>query len=253
MEPVFNRPATMMKRLIKIASFILLYVLTYVMFGATASAQPLQASGPQEDPAKIREVAEQFLHARAATLPGESTITLGTIDTRLQLAACDAPEAFMPSSSRPWGKTTVGVRCKLPVPWTVYIPATIQVMSDYIVTATPLSQGKIIGQNDIIKLRGDLAALPAGTLTSPAQAIGRTVVVSLSSGMPLRQDSLRNQQAVQQGQTVRLISSGPGFSISAEAKALTAGNEGQMVQAKTPSGQIINGIAKLGGVVEVTY
>ncbi|MGZ3159053.1 MAG: flagellar basal body P-ring formation chaperone FlgA [Burkholderiaceae bacterium] len=239
-----------MKRLIKIASFIFLYLLTYFLFGSIAYAQP---SGLLQDPAKTRQVAEQFLRAQATALPGEINVTLGALDSRLQLAACDAPEAFMPSGSRAWGKTTVGVRCRLPMPWTVYIPATIQVMSDYIVTAVPLSQGKIIGQNDITKLKGDLAALPAGTLTNPAQAIGRTVAVSLSSGMPLRQDSLRNQLVIQQGQTVRLTSSGPGFSISAEAKAMTAGNEGQMVQAKTSSGQIINGIAKLGGVVEVAY
>lgn len=240
----------MMKTLIKTALFIFQAALTSFLFVPASNAQH---AGALQDPAKTRQVAEQFLRGRTADLPGEVSITIGAIDPHLQLAACDAPEAFMPSGSRAWGKTTVGVRCKLPMPWTVYIPSTVHVMSDYIVTRNPLSQGKIIGQNDIAKLKGDLAALPAGILTNPAQAIGRTVAMSLSSGMPLRQDALRNQQAVQQGQIVRLVSSGPGFSISAEAKAMTAGNEGQLVQAKTPSGQIINGIAKLGGVVEVAY
>ncbi len=242
-----------MKKLIKTASFILLYVLTYLLLASTADAQPSQVAGPVQDPAKTLEIAEQFLRAQASVLPGEVSITLGAIDPRLQLAACDAPEAFLPSGRHAWGKTSVGVRCQLPTPWTVYIPATVHVMSDYIVSSVPLSQGKIIGQNDITVKKGDLAALPAGTLTTPAQAIGHAVAISLSSGIPLRQGVLRNQQAVQQGQTVRLVTAGPGFSISAEAKALTAGNEGQMVQAKTASGQIINGIAKVGGVVEVAY
>jgi flagella basal body P-ring formation protein FlgA len=243
----------MMKKLIKTASFILLYALTYLFLASRASAQPLQATGSIQDPEKTRQVAEQFLRAQTTALPGDVSVTIGALDPHLQLAACDVPEAFLPLGGRAWGKTSVGVRCKLPIPWTVYIPATVHVMSDYIVTNVPLSQGKIISQNDIKKQRGDLAALPAGTLTDPAQAIGRTVATSLSSGMPLRQSALRNQQAVQQGQTVRLISKGPGFSISAEAKAMTAGNEGQLVQAKTSSGQIVNGIAKLGGVVEVAY
>ncbi|HEY8099850.1 MAG TPA: flagellar basal body P-ring formation chaperone FlgA [Burkholderiaceae bacterium] len=242
-----------MKKLIKTASFILLYALTYCLLASTADAQPSQPAGPLQDHEKMRQLAEQFLRAQAATLPGDVSVTIGAIDPHLQLAACDIPEAFLPLGSRAWGKTSVGVRCKLPMPWTVYIPATVHVMSDYIVTNTPLSQGKIISQNDIKKQRGDLAALPAGTLTDSAQAIGHTAAISLSSGMPLRQSALRNQQAVQQGQIVRLVSIGPGFSISAEAKAMTAGNEGQMVQAKTPSGQIVNGIAKLGGVVEVAY
>lgn len=240
----------MMKKLIKTASFILLYALTYLLLASSADAQPV---GALQDPAKTLQVAEQFLRAQATVLPGEVSIALGAIDPRLQLAACDAPEAFLPSGRHAWGRTSVGVRCRLPLPWTVYIPATVHVMSDYIVTSVPLSHGKIIGPNDITIKKGDLAALPAGTLTTPAQAIGHTVAISLSSGMPLRQDALRNQQAVQQGQTVRLVTAGPGFSITAEAKALTAGNEGQTVQAKTASGQIINGIAKLGGVVEVAY
>jgi flagella basal body P-ring formation protein FlgA len=240
----------MMKTLIKTASFIFLYALTYVLLLHTVQAQPVR---PLQDHEKIRQSAEQFLRAQASALPGETRVTIGAIDSNLHLASCDTLEAFLPSGSRAWGKTTVGVRCRQPVPWTVYISSTVHVMSDYIAAAVPLSQGKIIGQNDIVKLKGDLATLPAGILTDPMQAIGHTVAVSLSSGIPLTQSALHIQQAVQQGQTVRLVSSGPGFSISAEAKALTAANEGQLVRAKTASGQIVNGIAKLGGVVEVAY
>jgi flagella basal body P-ring formation protein FlgA len=242
--------AAMMKTLIKTASFIFLYALTYVLLLHTVQAQPVR---PLQDHEKIRQSAEQFLRAQASALPGETRVTIGAIDSNLHLASCDTLEAFLPSGSRAWGKTTVGVRCRQPVPWTVYISSTVHVMSDYIAAAVPLSQGKIIGQNDIVKLKGDLATLPAGILTDPMQAIGHTVAVSLSSGIPLTQSALHIQQAVQQGQTVRLVSSGLGFSISAEAKALTAANEGQLVRAKTASGQIVNGIAKLGGVVEVAY
>jgi flagella basal body P-ring formation protein FlgA len=247
----------MMKTLIKTTSFVLLAALQSFLLvshaSAHAAAQSSATQGTLQDAAKTRQVAEQFLRAQASSLPGEINVTIGEVDPHLQLPACDAAEAFLPSGARAWGKTTVGVRCTVPAQWTVYISATVRVMSDYLVTKVPMSQGRIIGINDIIKLKGDLSALPAGVLTDPSQAIGRTVARSLSSGMPLRQDALRNAQAVQQGQTVRLVTTGPGFSISAEAKALTAANEGQMVQAKTPAGQIVNGIAKLGGVVEVAY
>jgi flagella basal body P-ring formation protein FlgA len=147
----------------------------------------------------------------------------------------------------------VGVRCSAPAAWTVYIPATIQVMAEYVVTASPLAQGQTIGPNDLAKVRGDLAMLPRGIITDASQAIGRTMSVSLPLGSPLRTDSLRNQQAVQQGQVVRLISNGPGFRVSAEARALTNANDGQVAQARTSNGQVITGIARVGGVVEVTY
>jgi flagella basal body P-ring formation protein FlgA len=77
--------------------------------------------------------------------------------------------------------------------------------------------------------------------------------MSLPSGVPLRQDVLRSQQAVQQGQMIKLISAGPGFRVSAEARALNNATEGQVAQARTASGQVVSGIAKAGGVVEITY
>jgi flagella basal body P-ring formation protein FlgA len=58
---------------------------------------------------------------------------------------------------------------------------------------------------------------------------------------------------VQQGQSVRVVSSGPGFRVSTEARALNNASEGQIAQARTASGQVVSGIAKAGGVVEVGY
>jgi len=34
---------------------------------------------------------------------------------------------------------------------------------------------------------------------------------------------------------------------------LTNGSEGQMVQAKTAAGQVVSGIAKAGGILEINY
>jgi flagella basal body P-ring formation protein FlgA len=102
-------------------------------------------------------------------------------------------------------------------------------------------------------LRGDLTTLPPGIITDQFQAVGRTASISLPMGTPLRQDALRSQVAVQQGQTVRLVSGGAGFRVSTEARALNNAGEGQMIQARTPSGQMVSGVAKMGGIVEVAY
>jgi len=207
----------------------------------------------RQDPAVVRQIAEQFLHAQTRGLPGHVSISVNKLDPRLDLAACAAPQAFMPSGSRVWGKTTVGIRCTVPTPWTVYIQAKVSVVAGYIVTAAPLAQGQIVSATDLATMQGDLTTLPTGIITDAAQAIGRTVTLSLQAGSALRQDSLRSQPAVQQGQTVRLVSVGPGFQVSSEGQALTSAGEGQLVQARTQAGQMIRGIAKAGGVVEVSY
>lgn len=212
-----------------------------------------QEDSARQDPSLIRQSVEQFLRIQTAGLPGDINMKIGVIDPRLKLTNCAALEPFLPAGSRIWGKTTVGVRCTTPAPWTIYLQVSVAVVADYFVAAMPLAQGQIIGPNDLVKATGDLTTLPAGIITDASQAIGRMAALSLRAGTALRQDALRSQPAVRQGQTVRLTSSGPGFRVSAEARALTSAGEGQMVQARTQTGQMVSGVAKPGGLVEVSY
>ena len=236
----------------KPSAFMLATLLGGLLF-IQAGASRAQTPSTRQDLATLQQAVEQFLRLQSTGLPGEVNISVGKIDPRTSLPACAAPEAFLPNGSRVWGKTTVGVRCAAPSPWTMYVSATVQVMGEYVVTAAPLAQGQLVGPNDLGRLRGDLTTLPVGIITEAAQAIGRTVAISLPPGTPLRNDALRAQQAVLQGQVVRLVSSGPGFRVSAEARALNSAAEGQIAQARTASGQVVSGVAKAGGVVEVAY
>jgi flagella basal body P-ring formation protein FlgA len=212
-----------------------------------------QSVEQRQDLGALRQTVAQFLRTQATGLPGEVRVTVGAIDPLLKLPTCALPEAFFPQSSKAWGKTTVGVRCTVPSPWTIYVPASVQVYGEYIAAAAPLAQGQNIGPGDIAKVKGDLTTLPAGVVTDASQAIGRTAATSIGLGSPLRQDALRNQLAIQQGQAVRIIVNGSGFSVSSDARALNNANEGQLTQVRTPAGQVISGIAKLGGIVEITY
>lgn len=221
----------------------------WLLVAGPAAAQAV----PRHDPAQIRLQVEHYLRTQSAGLPGEVTITVGQVDTRLALPMCAAPEPFLPNGARLWGKTSVGVRCSAPSPWTIYVPATVQVVGEYLIAAAPLAQGQVLGPNDFAKVSGDLTSLPAGIITDASQAVGRSLALSLAAGAPLRSDALRAQQAVQQGQTVRLVTSGPGFRVSAEARALNNAADGQIAQARTASGQVVSGVARMGGVVEVSY
>ncbi|MFL9923723.1 flagellar basal body P-ring formation chaperone FlgA [Herbaspirillum lusitanum] len=208
---------------------------------------------PRQKLADLQQAAEQFLKQQTSGMPGQITISVDPVDSRLILAACLEPQAFMPNGARLWGKTTVGLKCVAPSPWTIYVRANVQVMADYFVTATPLAQGQTIGPNDVTRLKGDLSTLPTGVITEESQAVGRVAAMSLRAGTPLRMDAIRNQRVVQQGQPVRVVSIGAGFQISTEARALTNATEGQLAQAKTSAGQVVSGIAKPGGILEINY
>jgi flagella basal body P-ring formation protein FlgA len=225
---------------------------------ALLSALPLLAlAAPavpaRQDPAALRAVVEQFLQAQAAGLPGEVSVKVGAVDPRTALAGCPAPEAFLQPGARAWGKTTVGVRCTAPSNWTIYIQAQVNVKADYVAAAVPLAQGQAVEQGQLMLVKGDIAAMPNGIITDMAQAIGRTPTVSLAAGTPLRLDTLRSKPVVQQNQAVRLVLNGNGFSVSAEGRAIGTAGEGQVVQVRTPSGTVVSGTAKAGGMVEVAF
>lgn len=216
-------------------------------------AVPSGAQAPlRQDLAALRELATQYLQAQAAALPGEVGITVGQLDARMALAPCPAPQAFQQPGARAWGKTTVGLRCTAPA-WTVYVQAQVSVVADYVAAAVPLAQGQAIEAGQLVLARGDLAALPNGVLTDPAQALGKSSTLSLPAGAPLRGDLLRSKPVVQQGQLVRVVSNGAGFSVSAEARAIGTAGDGQVVQVRTPAGAILSGVARAGGLVEVVF
>jgi flagella basal body P-ring formation protein FlgA len=64
---------------------------------------------------------------------------------------------------------------------------------------------------------------------------------------------LRQPLAVQQGQSVKVVSRGPGFLVTADGKAVTNAADGQVAQARLASGQTLSGIARPGGIIEIGY
>jgi flagella basal body P-ring formation protein FlgA len=200
----------------------------------------------------LQATLDDYLRKETQGLPGKVTYSIGQLDARTQLAPCAAFEPFLPTGGRLWGKATVGVRCLGPANWTVYVPVQVNVAGDYLISARTLPAGYVVGAADIVVRSGDLAKLPANVITDPAQAIGRTVKNGFAAGQPLRSDQLVTQWAVQQGQNVKTVSNGAGFSVSSEGKALSNAMAGQLVQVRTNSGQTVSGIARPGGIVEVT-
>jgi flagella basal body P-ring formation protein FlgA len=102
-------------------------------------------------------------------------------------------------------------------------------------------------------MQGDLTQLPATVVTDLGQALGKTLGVALAPGQPLRADALRIIPAILQGQTVRLVSQGPGFRVTADGRALANAAVGQLAQVRTAGGQTVSGIARSDGTVEVSF
>lgn len=201
----------------------------------------------------LTDTLDHYLRAQTQGLPGKVSYSIGQLDSRTQLTPCSAFEPFLPAGSRLWGKATVGVRCLGPSSWTIYLPVQVNISGNYLVTARPMSAGQLLGASDIVIRSGDLSSLPTNVITDQTQAVGKTVKNGIAAGQPLRSDFLIAPWAVQQGQSVKLVSKGSGFSVSSEGKALNNAADGQVAQVRTAAGQTVSGIARAGGMVEVSY
>jgi len=216
-----------------------------MMVAATATAR--------QDPAPVRQAIEDYLRVQTGGLPGEVSFSFRGLDPGNQLAPCGAFDVSLAPGARAWGRTNLSVRCLAQDGWSIFVPVQIHVVADYIIAARPLAQGQTISGDDLARRHGDLSDLPSGVLTDERQGIGRTMLVSIAAGRPLRGDMVRQPLVVQQNQMVRVVSRGAGFQVSNEGKALNNGTDGQVIQVRLANGQVVSGIARAGGVVEVGF
>ncbi len=218
---------------------------------ALACASAICAAADRPDTALIKRAAEQFVARETAGLPGRVAYTVGAPDAQSTLPVCRTAEPFMPPGSRLWGNTTLGIRCTGPTPWTVYLPVEVRVWGAVVHTTRSIPQHQPIGEADLAVQQGDLTQLPAGVVTDVRAAVGKTLVTTLQPGQPLRMDLLRAPTVIQQGQPVKLLVQGRGFTVTGEGRALTAATDGQLVQVRVQSGLVVSGLARHGATVEV--
>jgi flagella basal body P-ring formation protein FlgA len=204
------------------------------------------------DSATILDTAEQHIRLQTKNLPGKITITMGQVDAS-RLSPCSTLEAYTPQGSKIIGRTHIGVRCLSPNSWTVLVPAQIAVAGNYVTSSRPLIAGQVIKESDLVTLSGDVSHLPAGVANSPSDVVGKTVRNSLGAGETIRFDQLVAPIVIRQGQTVRVISKGDGFSVSAEGKAINNAAIGQPAQIRMNSGQTLTGTARADGTVEIEF
>lgn len=207
----------------------------------------------QQDPAPVKKAIENWLKIQSKGLPGQVSHEIGAIDPGNQLVPCNNFDISRPSGARPWGRTNLVVRCLDEAGWRMYVPVQIHVKADYLISARPITQGRVLVADDIATQLGDLSELPANILTDPGLAIGKAAAAAIPAGRLLRSDMLKALTAVRQGQTVKVVSRGPGFAVTNEGRALNNAVEGQVVQVRLGDGQVVSGIAKAGGAVEINY
>lgn len=201
----------------------------------------------------IQAAAEAFVQQRTAAIDGEVSISSTPPDSRVKVGKCNNLETSLPSGNRLWGRASVKVSCSAPVKWTIYVPVMVKVSGKAVVTTRAIGGGQLIDAQDVEIQVIDLTPYPVGVFTQLDQAVGKTTSASIPAGSPVRPEVLRTPLAIKQGQQVIVIAKGENFKVTSEGLAMGNALLGQIVAVKTKSGQIVKGIAKADGTVEVSF
>ncbi len=192
------------------------------------------------------------LPAGASPLPLRPRIVVGRLDSRLKLAPCARVEPYVPTGTRLWGQTRIGLRCTQgPVAWNVFLPVQVQVWGPAWVLKRPVAAGETLDATHAELTEVDWTAFRDGVLVRPQDWQGLQTARSLGAGQVLRPSVVRAPQVFDAGQTVRLRLSGPGFELTATAEAMTAGRVGETVRVRLPNRRVLLGTVVDGQTVAV--
>ena len=114
----------------------------------------------------------------------------------------------------------------------------------YYLTANQLKYGQSFNEHDFVRMHGELNTLPSNTIIDLNKRLAKHSG-QLFIGYCVTRRHAKGPLAVQQGQTVKLISSGVGFRVSTEATALTNANEDKLQKRKQTMDKLLQGLLNL--------
>jgi len=209
-----------------------------------ADVEPLQ---------NIRAAAEQHALAGAEDLPGRVEVTVGSLDSRLKLAACDQPlQTYDSPNGLSAGRGVIGVRCEGSRPWKLYVPVTIALMDQVVVSSRPLVRGQSVQAEDLILSEVDTSGLRKAYFTRIEDVVGLRSKRAISSGTTLHAGLLQRAKLVRRGSQVDILAVTDGLHVQMRGKALADGGRGDRIQVQNlNSGRVITGTVAGSGLVQV--
>lgn len=206
-------------------------------------------------PVPVSEQIRAFAAAEVARAqPGlRAEITVGEIDQRLRLAPCEHTEVFLRAGARLWGRSFVGYRCTQRPGWSISVPVTVRLFGPALVAAQPLPALQAIAAGALRREEVEMTREPGSVVVDASQIQDQICTRGLEAGQPIPLNCLRALPAVGQGEAVKLVGTGNGFSISTDGIALATAAPGENVRVRVESGRTVSGVARRGRVVEVEF
>ena len=225
-----------------------LSVLTLSPLAVTAGEDAIQ------DPESIRETARQFAAGMAAVERGAARVEVGALDRRLRLPECDKPlSAFLSPSSRNATRQSVGVRCEGNVPWSLYVPVTIDRPGQVVVTSRPVPRGQTVTDEDVRLAERDLGTLHRGYFTDLEQAIGQRTERDLPAEEVLVPGNVGKPNVIKRGAGVTILAADELLDVRMGGVALASGGLGERIRVRNASSKReLDAVVVGDGLVQVS-
>ncbi|MGD9602597.1 MAG: flagellar basal body P-ring formation chaperone FlgA [Gammaproteobacteria bacterium] len=235
-----------MRNLYAVMLLLLTALLTRQVDAATARLRV-------QDLAAIRAAAEAHV---TDTRSGGSTdlqVTVGRLDARLRLPACELPlSATQPPGAPGLGPTSVNVRCDGAAPWSIFVPVMVREKRRIVVATRALPAGHTVAATDVTVQEKWIGERTAQYFEDAAAVVGKQVQRPLPAGAVLPVNGIRSPRAIRRGANITLaLERGP-IAVRMAGVALQDGAVGDRIQARnTNSRRVVEGIVGVDGVLRV--
>jgi len=250
-QPTKHRTAPCRQPMLKwvLTALVLAVTVLVMVLGARSAhaAGPLPVSGSWVTPERLADLLP------VDDLPPGSQVHVSLVkeDKRLGAEACPAPLLANTTQQKLWGRTFLRVSCVGTDTPGFFVAVDFRVTAPVLVVKKPVSQGQPVTADDVQVQAMDLTTLKGGWVSELAHLNQKTATRSLNPGLVLRPDLLKGQALIRQGDTVKVLIQGSGFSIGGQAVALEEAELGQTLRIRMPQGKVIQAVVKDAMVVEL--
>lgn len=201
----------------------------------------------------IQAAAEAHVTSQLPPTSGKYYVSATRLDSRLRLAQCrETLEAFVANNGTVQTRTTVGVRCHTPAPWTIYVPVAVETEAPVLVLRRALARRARVEALDVELQTRRLPGIASNFVNDMSALSGRRLRRALPAGTPLTTDVLDRDVLVQRGQQVTLVAASGGIEIRAQGKALSDGSAHDRIRVQNMNSlKIVEGVIEKAGTIRV--
>ncbi|MES9940549.1 MAG: flagellar basal body P-ring formation chaperone FlgA [Candidatus Thiodiazotropha sp. 6PLUC2] len=205
-----------------------LRILLGLLLAGSASAQP--TDNEHQSHQSIADAARDYLQSTLTQDVAGATIKISSLDHRLKLKQCETPlEAFSPPGGVKLGRTSVGVRCASPAPWSLYISANVGIQAPVVFAVRDLPRGEAIDSKDLKIKISDTSHLLRGYFESVDEVVGQTLKRTLRRGQVVTPSMLVVRKTIKRGDQVTILAGSGGIQVRMQGKAIKQGNPGDLI------------------------